>query len=443
FTFCIMLTAQQKYVPPHKRRQQQHSSSIPQDAGPSSIDAQKHTLLAPPDDIDFLHKHLYLTSPLLRELHRAKKEFEADPLVDKMFSNNRAHSVPAAPSPRGGTVFEKQFYSALEQVDAKTGGTIKAGRFEKFLDLGAAPGGFSRYLLESNPLAKGVGVTLPAEDGGLPLVIDSSPVLSDPTRYKWIARDVTDHPEDIRFDFNEQDPAPRSTSVELVDLVVAGCIYRDHETSDPNRSSPPTRDSTIPRQRLTVSQLLCALLNLSQGGTLVMVSNTKPFLLHIEVLVLLRSLFTQLTPVKPTVLHTVRSSYYLVAAEFDRSKAETDGVFDKLRQALRVIEDHDRRVKDANGGAEGHWEQDEESGAMASTGRGIAIPLILEGSEADIVERSAAFAIDFFSPLWKAQIQALERKRQDLQRKSGFNTWKSRDGGRQSSANDNNWRGTS
>ncbi|KAI8998088.1 hypothetical protein BC832DRAFT_616892 [Gaertneriomyces semiglobifer] len=123
-----------------------------------------------------------------------------------------------------------QFHGAMEEVDSCSGGAVN-GEVKRFLDLGCAPGGFSRWILEHNPDSIGMGVTLPPEMGRIPMVMEG--ILEDPSRYHCEYRDVTDSPVSIRWYLHPD---------------------ANHETIDPSKESPPPLRKHS-RQLLAYSQL--------------------------------------------------------------------------------------------------------------------------------------------------------------------------------------------
>eukprot|EP01025_Chloroclados_australasicus_P044476 TRINITY_DN4822_c1_g2_i9.p2 TRINITY_DN4822_c1_g2~~TRINITY_DN4822_c1_g2_i9.p2 ORF type:complete len:274 (+),score=32.68 TRINITY_DN4822_c1_g2_i9:92-913(+) len=82
---------------------------------------------------------------------------------------------------------------------------------------------------------------------------------------------------------------------------------------------------------LWVSQLLIAVQNLADGGTLIMRSSTKPdFYLCIVTCMMTKVFRGEAKPVKPTVSHMMRSSFYVVYNDFDLQAAKNIGLADVL-----------------------------------------------------------------------------------------------------------------
>ncbi|KAJ3154613.1 hypothetical protein HDU89_007851 [Geranomyces variabilis] len=425
-----------RYVPPHKRNGPAADSiTFPQASSatrPQQPSDPRKPLVIPRD---FFHAHLHTLSPLLQDLEALKAEFESDSNVERMFASNRAHSaaitikpseVSARPPNTAETNvpsshFANQFKGAMDEVDAQSGGKLRDGGVKVFLDLGCAPGGFSKWVLEQNPEARGMGVTLPPEVGGLPMIMEG--VLQDETRYGCIYRDVTDRPAEISYAHpaDSKERAAVDCSPPQCDLVIAGSIYRDEHTADPSRTGPPPVRQRA-RQTLIFSQLLAALRNLQPGGTLVVVSNMKPHLHNLEILCFLKEVFGSLVPVKPKQVHTIRSSFYLVALDFNLDAANARKAFARLEANLETI-------------------------ARADDEMGVEHVLLLDGPEDDIVARYGEFVINFYEPLWQSQLLAIQRKLAGLRRNKrsgggsagGDRGWGDRSGGRGDRSNQGRW----
>lgn len=83
----------------------------------------------------------------------------------------------------------------------------------KWVDLGCAPGGFSSWVAQNNPKARGKGFTLSVEDEGLPMLM-----IPDASQFTLVYKDITDT-EGIKSMVKQDEEGG-------VDLVVAAAIYR-------------------------------------------------------------------------------------------------------------------------------------------------------------------------------------------------------------------------
>ncbi|CEL63132.1 hypothetical protein RSOLAG1IB_05172 [Rhizoctonia solani AG-1 IB] len=148
---------------------------------------------------------------------------------------------PRPPSPAGHerlTRCADVMYQVFESMHQDSDPYSFARRTGWFLDIGSNPGGFARYLLEHSPRARGVGVTLPVDEGG-------------------IGRAV---PPSDRFELRE---------LNLLDLVsrymTSGTLpftrtIFDSIILDADKSSP----------RILIAQLLLALSTIHDGGQILL-----------------------------------------------------------------------------------------------------------------------------------------------------------------------------
>lgn len=135
-----------------------------------------------------------------------------------------------------------------------------------FLDLGCAPGGFSKWLLQSNQVSRGFGLSLPASDAGLPILMAD---WNERSRYKFVEANILDDPESFYPLIHEFFSQTR------VDLVVCGARHRDAKTLLIDRVSDRESCDYSCNDRLILSQLLIAFRTLAAGGTLILVASMK------------------------------------------------------------------------------------------------------------------------------------------------------------------------
>lgn len=89
-------------------------------------------------------------------------------------------------------------------------------QIDNYLDLGCSPGGFSSWVMDQYPDAMGLGVTLPPDIGGLPMV--SFPEGDYEVKYGDLT-DLRQTTEAIEKRFG-------SDADGVVDLALAAAIYR-------------------------------------------------------------------------------------------------------------------------------------------------------------------------------------------------------------------------
>jgi hypothetical protein len=100
----------------------------------------------------------------------------------------------------------------MDDINNTAGNLLGNGDIQRYLDLGCSPGGFSTWVMSKNPKAKGLGITLPVEMAGLPMV--SFPEGDYIVKY----RDIT------KLDQVEKEI--KDAEMGEMDLVMAACIYR-------------------------------------------------------------------------------------------------------------------------------------------------------------------------------------------------------------------------
>ncbi|KZP17577.1 hypothetical protein FIBSPDRAFT_911933 [Athelia psychrophila] len=170
----------------------------------------------------------------------------------------------------------------------------------KFLDLGCCPGGFSSYILDKNPKASGVGISLDVEKGGHSFQLEEhlQPRLElnfgDLTRYQLGPTTV-------------QDPTlhylPASLAASAFDLILLD--------GHPLRVDKSRTSSTS--HRLLISQLIIALGSISLSGTLIIKLSTPERVDTAKILYLLDILSLHLTCWKPVFMHATQPTFYAIA----------------------------------------------------------------------------------------------------------------------------------
>ncbi|KAG8924557.1 hypothetical protein FRC00_005005, partial [Tulasnella sp. 408] len=100
---------------------------------------------------------------VLAELRELCREGWEDPHLDAHFQNRKR--ISAQPSTVETAIswlktYCKSMHDMNRQMKFIPDGPLN------FLDLGCAPGGYSKCILETNPMAVGTGVCLPVHDGG-------------------------------------------------------------------------------------------------------------------------------------------------------------------------------------------------------------------------------------------------------------------------------------
>lgn len=221
-----------------------------------------------------------------------------------------------------------------------------------FVDLGCAPGGFSCRLLEHQPKARGLGVTMPHEAGGFPMLLEDE-------RFSLQACDLMTlrEPQDLAFD------------MPLVDVCMADAQdlgRRTNKTAENNRSSARGRGkaakaaaakeawnrenagvqaclSVLGIWALTLQEIHLGLGRLAAGGTFVFRfgwrgRGANEELWYREATHLLLALimmhFSETVAFKSEFSHQADASFYIVASAFHRDGFISAGLGAKLREAI-------------------------------------------------------------------------------------------------------------
>ena len=82
-------------------------------------------------------------------------------------ANRAAHRLDATPP------WHFQGYQhAFQQINVRSDGAFSENRVRRFLDLGCAPGAFATWILQNNAAARGIGITLSPDAGGIRPQVD-------------------------------------------------------------------------------------------------------------------------------------------------------------------------------------------------------------------------------------------------------------------------------
>lgn len=364
----------------------------------------------------------YDQSDIFKRLQHAKKQFGDKPEVENMFNQHRANNVDK----KVGTKFADQFYVCMDDINETAGSLLTNDSVKAYLDLGCSPGGFSTWVMANNRECRqsllhgyprlfantlgrtadslGLGITLPEEKGGLPLV-------SHPDGdYQVSFLDITQLDEARKIITTRH---PKG-----VDLVMAACIYRDTETALPRVDGKPPIESRTPpgaRTILSLSQIILALDHLQDEGHFVFVLSNKPDPATIQVLVFLRSLFKSIVPCKGKNLHGIRSSFYLFCDQFDRAAYEARDGSQVLKDALRKVDEAEVNFQTESLSVD---EQQSQQRAKPSTTEPVhpADIMWLPGMTLEsMLEREGNYVSGFFEKLWLGQIKAIDRRIQELE----------------------------
>ncbi|KAL1747161.1 hypothetical protein HDZ31DRAFT_32463 [Schizophyllum fasciatum] len=230
-------------------------------------------------------------------LAQLKREHHERPLYSTHARNQERTADEATPEVQA--IWFKNMKEVMHEIDWATDGEVlpREGPMN-FLDLGCCPGGFSSYVLEKNPDATGVGVSLPS---GHEYLLENELR----ARHELLWADLLQY--DVRS-------APVAAAVGFVDLPWGlRCRQFDLVILDghPLRSQKATTNSVGPR--LLVTQLLLALRTVRYGGALIVKLSGVDRPDTQAVLWALDALATRLTAYKPVSMHATRDTFYAVA----------------------------------------------------------------------------------------------------------------------------------
>ncbi|THH17884.1 hypothetical protein EW146_g3020 [Bondarzewia mesenterica] len=176
----------------------------------------------------------------------------------------------------------------------------------QFLDLGCSPGGFSSYILHKNRNARGVGISLPVEQGGHLFALES-----------YLGSRFELHLADLNYyrlhHCHRQlralafDPLPQNFEANFDVVILDGHFLRTYLS--PALTDPKEWD----RHRLLISQIVIALRSIRHGGTIVLKLSHPEKLHTAQFLFMLDGISKSLCVFKPRSLHTNRGTFYAIA----------------------------------------------------------------------------------------------------------------------------------
>lgn len=367
--------------------------------------------------------YFYTNCPSFQRCRQMKRLYGDNEQVNQKFAHNRERS--RADDHSLAPMFRDQFQTAFSDMVDDIGGpecllvpnpVTGAARFvRRFADLGCAPGGFAQYLLTTFPQCTGVGVTHPQ---GYTMTYQGwSNAMQQ--RFPVHFADLTAAPGDLAArvlpDADLPITPPDSPSrragrshtsrpgQNLCDVVIAGAIL----CNDRTRQGQPVERAARPL--LAFAQLRVALSMLAPGGTLILVASANPNVFCLEILALVRRLFSGgVRATKGRRLHEIRSAYYVVGQGF---KGANEDVLRQIDEAVRTL-----KRRGAEEGAPATWgTEDDDDVAYPADSNSLVAPepaaLLLHPrlTELDILRSDGEWLLKHYEPLWARQADALER----------------------------------
>ena len=233
-------------------------------------------------------------------------------------------------------------------------------------------------ILDHNPKARGHGIALPDEEGGL------SSVLSD--RHKTR---ITIHLHDVtHFDLSgplRTDPIP-AVYLPLPFRTKFNLIILDAHRFGTSPVDLEEGETT----RMILSQLLIALESIATNGIILMRLSLRQGDQMVAILYLFSLLFRTVSVHKPVCGHKGRGSFYAVADGFQGTSLETALVLERILGVLR------KQWWDASFGGEegkGRWISEWWDEIVKSE---------------DLPELFGTRYIDLITPVWETQLEGLK-----------------------------------
>ncbi|KAK7691464.1 hypothetical protein QCA50_004863 [Cerrena zonata] len=321
-------------------------------------------------------------SPTHQQLLHIKQIYGSHPTVDQSYNNRRANQKASSAAPPH--IYRLGYERVLSEISQGQGHVFDNGRVHRFLDLGFSPGGFSNWLLNNNPRASGVGITLSDTEAGYVYAPDDASALGDPNRFTPIFDNIIAFTQNSLS--NGTNPIhsviPGNGNAPEFDLVVAGAF--------------PTMEGKLPwyhRVQLALSQLYIVLFNLQNNGSAMFVINTKPFVWQVEVLAILKNCFRSVETAKGSI-HKTRTSCYVVCKGFQRSNPSETTFISQYLRSLRATLLTLAQI----------------SAAQIDVDPEDSMPSISGRSADDIFNAEGRFILDLFQPRWKEQYDAIHEE---------------------------------
>ncbi|EUC61115.1 ribosomal RNA large subunit methyltransferase J [Rhizoctonia solani AG-3 Rhs1AP] len=227
-------------------------------------------------------------------------------------------------SPRDDARWLQTMCKSLRQMDRQK----KFIMATRFLDLGCFPGGYSTYILQKCPLATGLGISLPFEEGGHGLAIPAKLL----PRMELRTADLTN------FDLAPSIPKPQAPFTQLGPLSFESNSF-DLVVCDGHslRNNPDNIDRPWNWTRLLVSQLLMGLRAVSDGGTIFIKLSHLEKAIGARILLALCQVARPVQTVKPQPLHAIRGTFYVIAQQVSTNSAAYQTLVQSLERLWYIM----------------------------------------------------------------------------------------------------------
>lgn len=202
------------------------------------------------------------------------------------------------------------------------------------LGLGFAPGGFIAKALEVNPNAHALGITLPAKNKGIPVLVKNQRLDVRYADITLMAEDMglpadaipPDHPDAIANNFVPKLIRPRAQ----FDLVTSeGGVLRPHQ------ERLGSHRSHWEAERLITAQLALALSRVKLGGSMIVLLH-KAEAWNKLCLFYTFEKFSRIRLFKPDKEHQHRSSFYMIATDIQSNSKEALAAVEEWKRAWKI-----------------------------------------------------------------------------------------------------------
>ena len=218
-----------------------------------------------------LKNHLYHLTIFIRKLPNAVQ-------IIKKFS----YQVGTENQELLHDLFDELYQKRLSNINVKY-----------FLDICAAPGVYSKYILDKYPDASGVGISLDPKDGGHQFkIIDDQDLYQD--RYQGIYQDV----------YQIDTFSSKGVINTKYDLCMTSCIPYD------------TSAKTVNQHRIIFKSLTVCLNSLKKNGTLIINFSFKDMIFAINFVYLISLLFKKIKLFKSTKLWILQRTFYVIGYDY-------------------------------------------------------------------------------------------------------------------------------
>ncbi|KAG8920438.1 hypothetical protein FRC01_000754, partial [Tulasnella sp. 417] len=258
---------------------------------------------------------------VLAELIELNKKGWEDPSLDAQFEKWRNVSALRS-TPETAIAWLRTYCRSMHEMNRQLK-FIPDGSVS-FLDLGCAPGGYSKCVLETNPRASGTGICLPKNDGGHLFMLSKHLR----TRYTVHYADMT------KYDLGNSDSEGRSRPLPFApasfDMVIAdrhALHTREFGTKDPHV--------------LLTSQVTIALKAVKDGGVIFIKLAKLTSFATASLLYLFDSISSSLETIKPRTVHGNRRTFYAVVRGVQRGEA--------LEDYIRILQEMQQNLADLSG----------------------------------------------------------------------------------------------